>query len=83
MNIINRKITKIGNSVGITLPADLLKSVGLSQGDGVQIEVKDGKIIVQKNEQLNLPDGVDAEFTKILNDVIKEHERAFKGLVDR
>lgn len=83
MNIINRKITKIGNSVGITLPADLLKSVGLSQGDGVQIEVKDGKIIVQKNEQLNLPDGVDAEFTKILNDVIKEHDRAFKGLVDR
>lgn len=83
MNIIKRKITKIGNSVGITLPADLLKSVGLSQGDGVQIEVKDGKIIVQKNEQLNLPDGVDAEFTKILNDVIKEHDRAFKGLVDR
>lgn len=45
MNIIKRKITKIGNSVGITLLAYLLKSVGLSQGDVVQIEVKDGKII--------------------------------------
>jgi len=83
MNIIERKVTKIGNSVGITLPVELLKSVGLAQGDDVQIELKDGKIILQKKEQIRLPDGVDAEFTEILNDVIKEHDQAFKGLVDR
>ena len=28
-------------------------------------------------------EGVDAEFMDILNDVIKEHDKAFKGLVDR
>jgi putative addiction module antidote len=73
MELIERKITKIGNSIGITLPLDLLKQVGLTQGDDVQVEVKDGKIILR----------VDAEFMDILNDVIKEHDKAFKGLVDR
>jgi antitoxin MazE len=80
---IERKVTKIGNSIGITLPPELLKQVGLAQGDDVQVEVKDGKIILRKKEQLQLPDGVDAEFMDILNDVIKEHDKAFKGLVDR
>ena len=80
---IERKVTKIGNSIGITLPPELLKQVGLAQGDDVQVEVQDGKIILRKKEQLHLPDGVDAEFMEILNDVIKEHDKAFKGLVDR
>lgn len=80
---IERKVTRIGNSIGITLPPELLKQVGIAQGDDVQIEVKDGKIILRKKEQLQLPDGVDAEFMEILNDVIKEHDKAFKGLVDR
>ncbi|KPL58324.1 AbrB/MazE/SpoVT family DNA-binding domain-containing protein [Rossellomorea vietnamensis] len=78
-----RKVTKIGNSFGITLPTDLLKQVGLAQGDDVQVEVVEGKIVLRKKEQLTLPEGVDAEFMDILNDVIKEHDQAFKGLVDK
>ncbi|WP_141432199.1 AbrB/MazE/SpoVT family DNA-binding domain-containing protein [Bacillus sp. 03113] len=83
MEQFERKVTKIGNSIGITLPPEVLKQVGLSQGDDVQVEVKDGKIILRKKEQLQLPDGVDAGFMDILNEVIKEHDKAFKGLVDR
>lgn len=83
MGIYERKVTKIGNSFGITLPSELLKQVGLTQGDDVQVEVKDGKIVLRKKEQIALPDGVDADFMEILNDVIKEHDQAFKGLVDR
>ncbi|WP_432816059.1 AbrB/MazE/SpoVT family DNA-binding domain-containing protein [Sutcliffiella horikoshii] len=56
---------------------ELLKQVGLSQGDDVQVEVKDGKIVLRKKEQISLPEGVDAEFMDILNDVIKEHDKAF------
>lgn len=83
MALLERKVTKIGNSLGITLPTDLLKQVGLYKGDDVQVEVKDGRIILRKKVQLQLPEGVDAEFMDILNDVIKEHDKAFKGLVDR
>jgi putative addiction module antidote len=78
-----RKVTKIGNSFGITLPIELLKQVGLAQGDDVQFEVKDGQIVLRKKEKVVLPEGVDAEFMNILNDVIKEHDKAFKGLVNR
>lgn len=83
MELFDRKITKIGNSFGITLPPELLKQVGLTHGDEVQIEVKDGKIILRKKEVLHLPDSIDAQFMDILNDVIKKHDKAFKGLVDR
>jgi antitoxin MazE len=78
-----RKVTKIGNSFGITLPTELLKQVGLAQGDDVQVELKDGRIVLRKKEHVTLPEGVDAEFMDILNDVIKEHDKAFKGLVNR
>jgi len=83
MKQFERKVTKIGNSFGITIPIELLKQVGLSQGDDVQVEVKDGNIVLRKKEQQSLPEGVDAEFMDILNDVIKEHDKAFKGLVNR
>ena len=61
----------------------LIGNKGRNKGDDVQIEVKDGKIILRKKEHLQLPDGVDAEFMEILNGVIKEHDKAFKGLVNR
>jgi antitoxin MazE len=77
------RVIKIGNCLGITLPTDLLKQVGLAQGDDMQIEVVEGDIVLRKKEQLTLPEGFDAEFTDILNDVMKEHDQAFKGLVDK
>lgn len=83
MEQFERKVTKIGNNIGITLPIELLKQVGLEQGDDVQIEVKDGKIVLRKKEKVMLPEGVDDEFMNILNDVINEHDKAFKGLVNR
>lgn len=83
MEQFERKVTKIGNSSGITLPNKLLRQVDLVQGDNVQIEVDDGKIVIRKKEHIKLPEGVDAEFMDVLNDVIKEHNEAFKGLVDR
>ena len=76
-------MSKIGNSYGVTLPADLLKETGLTYGDNIQIEREEGKIILRKKEIIDLPEGVDAEFMDVLNDVIKEHDKAFKGLVDR
>lgn len=80
----DRKVTKIGNSYGITLPADLLKEAGISYGDYVQLAAKNGKITVEKKkEELTLPDGVDHDFMEVLNDVLKEHSTAFKGLVDK
>jgi len=83
MSNIERKVTKTGNSYGITIPAEFLKESGLSYGDDVQLNLKDGEIVMRKKEEVSLPEGVNKEFMDILNDVIKEHEVAFKGLVER
>lgn len=83
MKPFERKVTKIGNGFGITLPIELLKQVGLAHGDDVQVELKDGEIVLRKKEQVTLPEGVNAEFIDILNDVINEHDKAFRGLVNR
>ncbi len=77
------KVTKIDNSHGITFPQGLLKEAGITYGDKIRLELEDGKIILHKREEINLPDGVDNNFMNVLNDVIKEHDVAFKGLVDK
>ncbi|MGZ9818101.1 AbrB/MazE/SpoVT family DNA-binding domain-containing protein [Peribacillus simplex] len=78
-----RKLTKVGNSLGITFPVEMLKTANLAFGDELEVEFKGGEIILRKNKNVKLPQGVDAEFMEMLSDVIKEHDEAFKGLVDR
>jgi putative addiction module antidote len=38
------KIRKIGNSLGILLPKDILEAMGVGAGDSVDVSVKDKKI---------------------------------------
>jgi antitoxin MazE len=83
MNDYERKLTKIGNSYGITFPKEILKEAGITYGDTVQMELKEGKITLHKKEEITLPEGVDHDFMSILTDVIREHDVAFKGLVDK
>ncbi|MDM5215091.1 AbrB/MazE/SpoVT family DNA-binding domain-containing protein [Peribacillus sp. NJ4] len=78
-----RKLTKVGNSLGITFPMEMLKTANLAFGDELEVEFKGEEIILRKNKNVKLPKGVDAEFMEMLSDVIKEHDEAFKGLVDR
>ncbi|MBD3611771.1 MAG: AbrB/MazE/SpoVT family DNA-binding domain-containing protein [Hydrogenovibrio crunogenus] len=41
-------IRKIGNSAGMTIPAPLLKSLGISLGDEIEIETQDGALVIKK-----------------------------------
>lgn len=83
MSVYERKLSKYGNSYGLTLPVELLKKAGLNQGDNIEVTEKDGKIILHKKEDMRLPEGVDINFMNILNEVIDKHDEAFRGLVDR
>jgi antitoxin MazE len=79
-----RKITKIGNSLGITL-TDACKEVGLQLGDSVSVEVNPttNEIIIKKNNKVTLPDGVGADFVEALKETIAEYDVTFKLLKDR
>lgn len=84
MNDMERKVTKFGNSLGITM-TDALKQIGLDQGDIVNIAVnpESGEIIIKKSTKISLPEGVSSDFMSTLTDVIEEYDQTLKGLKDR
>jgi len=79
-----RKVSKFGNSLGITM-TDALKKIGLSQGDSVLIDVNQsmGEIIIRKSNKVALPNGISEDFMDTLSDVIEEYDQTLKSLKDR
>lgn len=79
-----RKITKFGNSLGITM-TEAIKQLGLSLGDTVQVEVdyKSGQIIIQKSNKMTLPSGLSDDFLENLSQVMDAYDETLKGLKDR
>ncbi|ASG20810.1 MULTISPECIES: AbrB/MazE/SpoVT family DNA-binding domain-containing protein [Nitrospirillum] len=43
------KLTKVGNSTGITIPRDVLTEARLDRGDEVTLSVRDGRIEIAKS----------------------------------
>ncbi|PHD76745.1 AbrB family transcriptional regulator [Bacillus sp. AFS043905] len=78
-----RKLTIVGNSLGITLPIEMVNTANLAFEDELEVEFKGEEIILRKNKNVKLLQGVDAEFMEVVSEVIKAHDEAFKGLVDR
>lgn len=79
-----RKVTKFGNSLGITM-TDALKQIGLDLGDTVHIDVKesDGEIVIRKANKVELPAGIGPEFLETLTRVMEQYDDTLKGLKDR
>ncbi|MDT0125640.1 hypothetical protein SAMN05720606_13131 [Paenibacillus polysaccharolyticus] len=79
-----RKVTKFGNSLGITM-TEAFKQIGLEQGDMVQVEVDQtsGEIIIKKSVKVNLPNGISNDFMDTLASVMDEYDQTLKGLKDR
>lgn len=42
------RLTKIGNSTGVTPPRDVLAEAGLDRGDAVTVTARDGRIEIAK-----------------------------------
>lgn len=79
-----RKVTKFGNSLGITM-TDALKQIGLDQGDTVRIDINQstGEIIIRKSTKVSLPNGISEDFMDSLADVINKYDHTLQGLKDR
>ncbi|CAH1219044.1 hypothetical protein PAECIP111892_04650 [Paenibacillus auburnensis] len=79
-----RKITKFGNSLGITM-MDAFKQIDLELGDTVQIEVhpQSGEIVIKKSAKVTLPAGISEDFMDCLSEVINEYDETLKRLKDR
>jgi putative addiction module antidote len=71
-----QKLTKIGNSVGIIIPRQLLDSLGLDIGCEIYLERIQDKVILSTNENTS----VTPEFLKVAESIGDRYSQAFKDL---
>ncbi|WP_144697405.1 AbrB/MazE/SpoVT family DNA-binding domain-containing protein [Fictibacillus phosphorivorans] len=46
---VERKIRRIGNSLGVHIPSKIIKQMELEEGDAVYVSYKEDKIIITKS----------------------------------
>lgn len=71
-----QKLTKIGNSVGIIIPKQLLENLGLDVGSEIYLEQVQDKVILDKNETSS----VTPQFLKIAESIGNRYSKAFHEL---
>lgn len=80
-----RKVTRIGNSLGVTM-TEAFKKLGIEHGDQVKIEINEqnGEIVIRKKRKhVEIPEGVDPTFFESLAKGMNEYDKTLKGLKDR
>jgi antitoxin MazE len=84
VNRYSRKVGRMGNSLGISLPKILAEKLNVVQGDEIEfIENEQGEIVLKKLRQMKLPENVRPEVLEAFFDVFEEDEGIFKDLRDR
>jgi len=78
-----RRITKIGNSLGVTFPSELLNQLDLNQGDEVTLVVENNSLIIRKSRKVNLPNGISEDFFDVVNESFENYGKTIKNLADR
>lgn len=75
---IERKVRKVGSSLTVTLPKDVLEFADIHEGDTIEFSTKNGDLVIKKREEI-----VSAEFMKLVEEIYNEQEPVFKALVER
>ncbi len=66
-----QKVMKIGNSLGVTVPADFVKAVGIRPGDSVEVEK-----VAHKNQIIYHFSGI--QQLLIASDILKSSSKKVK-----
>jgi antitoxin MazE len=79
-----RKVFKTGNSLVVSIPKDLLESLGLQDGTDVSVELdrKNQQILIRPAE-MPVASGLTDEFVRQVNDFIEEYRPALKALAGK
>ena len=77
-----QKVIKVGNSVGLLIPAAMKQDLAIGAGDSVQIE-KRGKDYVISSSKKKIAGGVDAKFMKMVDEFMDKHHDVLAELARR
>lgn len=79
-----RKVGRMGNSLGVSLPKALSAKLNLLQGDEIEfIENDRGEVVLKKARQVQLPDNIRSEVLEAFFDVFEEDTGILEDLKDR
>jgi antitoxin MazE len=67
---VERKIRKIGNSLGIIVPSEYLKQMGLKEGDSVYTSFENGKIVISGESKSHEENEFKNRVIKILDEYL-------------
>lgn len=78
----HRKVCAIGNSRGVSIPAEFLGRLDLSVGSEVDVKLDEtgSKIVLEPVGKKRYPKGLDREFVSQVNDFIGKYEPALREL---
>jgi antitoxin MazE len=76
-----RQLFKTGNSTVLSLPKEMLDSLGLKNGENVSIELdkQNNRLVISPIEK-SLAASVDEDFAKQVNDFIEKYRPALEEL---
>jgi putative addiction module antidote len=69
-----RKIRKIGNSLGLLLPSEMLKRIGVENGDTVYVSLENGEIIIRNEDKKETNDKFKEKVLAIIEEYMEEHD---------
>lgn len=73
-----KKLKRIGNSVGLILPRDLVAAADLDAGDEVMLTLHGRRIVVEPAERR----AGEREFASAFEQVLRRHGDAFRMMAD-
>ncbi|TBL76133.1 AbrB/MazE/SpoVT family DNA-binding domain-containing protein [Paenibacillus thalictri] len=80
----SRKIGRMGNSLGVSLPKKLAAKLNVALGDEIEfIENDRGEVVLKKARQGQLPDNIRFEVLEAFFDVFEEDKGILEDLRDR
>ena len=76
-----RKLFKTGNSIVVSLPRDLIETLGISEGEDVSVELdRENQQIVIRRAEYPIAGGISEEFAQQLAEFIDEYRPALEAL---
>ncbi|WP_143287106.1 AbrB/MazE/SpoVT family DNA-binding domain-containing protein [Caenibacillus caldisaponilyticus] len=81
-----RKITKIGNSLGVTLPQEVLDHLNAKQGDEIKFILEEnGKVTIKKYipKDYSVFEDFDQDFIDGLKDLFDRYNNTLRNLAEK
>ncbi|WP_176087363.1 MULTISPECIES: AbrB/MazE/SpoVT family DNA-binding domain-containing protein [Virgibacillus] len=73
-----RKVSKLGNSLGVGIPKSMVDALNIRRGDELEFEVKENALVIKRKEKLE--DQLEPEFLRMIQETMEEHDELFKRL---